>query len=135
MLIRVIYNRRDEKELNELIEQVNSELFQYGALGIICILLIVGIIWLVTDHRKVTNERNSFYDEKLKEIEATQKETFNVFSDTVVSFKQVAEDVRRQTDVLMGVRDQVNKMEWELGNLNQKVDKIQERQDRQLDKR
>lgn len=116
-------------------EQVNSELFQYGALGIICILLIVGIIWLVTDHRKVTNERNSFYDEKLKEIEVTQKETFNVFSDTVVSFKQVAEDVRRQTDVLMGVRDQVNKMEWELGNLNQKVDKIQERQDRQLDKR
>ena len=67
-------------------------------------------------------------------IEESQKETFNVFSDTVVSFKQVAEDVRRQTDVLMGVRDQVNKMEWELGNLNQKVDRIQERQDRQMNK-
>ena len=51
-----------------------------------------------------------------------------------MSFKQVAEDVRRQTDVLMGVRDQVNKMEWELGNLNQKVDRIQERQDRQMNK-
>ena len=121
-------------QMEEMLEQASTQLLQYGVLGIICILLVVGIVWLVLDQRKLTNERNAFYDEKLREIEESQKETFNVFSDTVVSFKQVAEDVRRQTDVLMGVRDQVNKMEWELGNLNQKVDRIQERQDRQINK-
>lgn len=121
-------------QVNEIVEQATTQLFQYGVLGIVCVMLVGGVVWLVVDQRKLTNERNAFYDEKLKEIEETQKETFNVFSDTVVSFKQVAEDVRRQTDVLMGVRDQVNKMEWELGNLNQKVDKIQERQDRQTNK-
>lgn len=121
-------------QVNEIVEQATTQLFQYGVLGIVCVMLVGGVVWLVVDQRKLTNERNAFYDEKLKEIEETQKETFNVFSDTVVSFKQVAEDVRRQTDVLMGVRDQVNKMEWELGNLNQKVDKIQERQDRQMNK-
>ena len=121
-------------QMEEILEQASTQLLQYGVLGIICILLVVGIVWLVLDQRKLTNERNAFYDEKLREIEESQKETFNVFSDTVVSFKQVAEDVRRQTDVLMGVRDQVNKMEWELGNLNQKVDRIQERQDRQMNK-
>lgn len=120
--------------MNEIVEQATTQLFQYGVLGIVCVMLVGGVVWLVVDQRKLTNERNAFYDEKLKEIEETQKETFNVFSDTVVSFKQVAEDVRRQTDVLMGVRDQVNKMEWELGNLNQKVDKIQERQDRQMNR-
>jgi hypothetical protein len=121
-------------QVNEIVEQATTQLFQYGVLGIVCVMLVGGVVWLVVDQRKLTNERNAFYDEKLKEIEETQKETFNVFSDTVVSFKQVAEDVRRQTDVLMGVRDQVNKMEWELGNLNQKVDKIQERQDRQMNR-
>ena len=121
-------------QMEGILEQARTQLLQYGVLGIICILLVVGIVWLVLDQRKLTNERNAFYDEKLREIEESQKETFNVFSDTVVSFKQVAEDVRRQTDVLMGVRDQVNKMEWELGNLNQKVDRIQERQDRQMNK-
>ena len=121
-------------QMEGILEQASTQLLQYGVLGIICILLVVGIVWLVLDQRKLTNERNAFYDEKLREIEESQKETFNVFSDTVVSFKQVAEDVRRQTDVLMGVRDQVNKMEWELGNLNQKVDRIQERQDRQINK-
>lgn len=121
-------------QMEGILEQASTQLLQYGVLGIICILLVVGIVWLVLDQRKLTNERNAFYDEKLREIEESQKETFNVFSDTVVSFKQVAEDVRRQTDVLMGVRDQVNKMEWELGNLNQKVDRIQERQDRQMNK-
>ena len=120
--------------MEEILGQASTQLLQYGVLGVICILLVVGIVWLVLDQRKLTNERNAFYDEKLREIEESQKETFNVFSDTVVSFKQVAEDVRRQTDVLMGVRDQVNKMEWELGNLNQKVDRIQERQDRQMNK-
>ena len=121
-------------QIEGILEQASTQLLQYGVLGIICILLVVGIVWLVLDQRKLTNERNAFYDEKLREIEESQKETFNVFSDTVVSFKQVAEDVRRQTDVLMGVRDQVNKMEWELGNLNQKVDRIQERQDRQTNR-
>ena len=121
-------------QMEGILEQASTQLLQYGVLGVICILLIIGITWLVLDQRRLTNERNAFYDEKLREIEESQKETFNVFSDTVVSFKQVAEDVRRQTDVLMGVRDQVNKMEWELGNLNQKVDRIQERQDRQMNK-
>ena len=121
-------------QMEGILEQASTQLLQYGVLGVICILLIIGIAWLVLDQRRLTNERNAFYDEKLREIEESQKETFNVFSDTVVSFKQVAEDVRRQTDVLMGVRDQVNKMEWELGNLNQKVDRIQERQDRQTNK-
>ena len=121
-------------QMEGILEQASTQLLQYGVLGVICILLIIGIAWLVLDQRRLTNERNAFYDEKLREIEESQKETFNVFSDTVVSFKQVAEDVRRQTDVLMGVRDQVNKMEWELGNLNQKVDKIQERQDRQMNR-
>ena len=121
-------------QMEGILEQASTQLLQYGVLGVICILLIIGIAWLVLDQRRLTNERNAFYDEKLREIEESQKETFNVFSDTVVSFKQVAEDVRRQTDVLMGVRDQVNKMEWELGNLNQKVDRIQERQDRQVNK-
>nr|DAR08104.1 MAG TPA: protein of unknown function (DUF948) [Bacteriophage sp.] len=121
-------------QMEGILEQASTQLLQYGVLGVICILLIIGIAWLVLDQRRLTNERNAFYDEKLREIEESQKETFNVFSDTVVSFKQVAEDVRRQTDVLMGVRDQVNKMEWELGNLNQKVDRIQERQDRQMNK-
>lgn len=121
-------------QMEGILEQASTQLLQYGVLGVICILLIMGIAWLVLDQRRLTNERNAFYDEKLREIEESQKETFNVFSDTVVSFKQVAEDVRRQTDVLMGVRDQVNKMEWELGNLNQKVDRIQERQDRQMNR-
>ena len=121
-------------QMEGILEQASTQLLQYGVLGIICILLVVGIVWLVLDQRKLTNERNAFYDEKLRQIEESQKETFNVFSDTVVSFKQVAEDVRRQTEVLMGVRDQVNKMEWELGNLNQKVDRIQERQDRQVNR-
>lgn len=121
-------------QMEGILEQASTQLLQYGVLGVICILLIIGIAWLVLDQRRLTNERNAFYDEKLREIEESQKETFNVFSDTVVSFKQVAEDVRRQTDVLMGVRDQVNKMEWELGNLNQKVDRIQERQDRQTNR-
>lgn len=121
-------------QMEGILEQASTQLLQYGVLGVICILLIIGIAWLVLDQRRLTNEHNAFYDEKLREIEESQKETFNVFSDTVVSFKQVAEDVRRQTDVLMGVRDQVNKMEWELGNLNQKVDRIQERQDRQMNR-
>ena len=41
----------------------------------------------------------------------------------------MARNVEKQTEVLLGVRDQVNKMEWELGNLNQKVDKIQDQQE------
>lgn len=128
--------------MEEMLGKATSELFQYGLLGAICILLIVGIVWILTLYKHSIDERNSMYEEKFREIEEAQKESleevkksqremFDVFKDTVASFKQLAKDVGRQTDVLMDVRDQVNKVEWELSTLSQKVDKIQEKQDKQ----
>lgn len=125
-----------------MLGKATSELFQYGLLGAICILLIVGIVWILTLYKHSIDERNAMYEEKFREIEEAQKESledvkksqremFDVFKDTVTSFKQLAKDVGRQTDVLMDVRDQVNKVEWELSTLSQKVDKIQEKQDKQ----
>ena len=125
-----------------MLGKATSELFQYGLLGAICILLIVGIVWILTLYKHSIDERNAIYEEKFREIEEAQKESledvkksqremFDVFKDTVASFKQLAKDVGRQTDVLMDVRDQVNKVEWELSTLSQKVDKIQEKQDKQ----
>lgn len=125
-----------------MLGKATSELFQYGLLGAICILLIVGIVWILTLYKHSIDERNVMYEEKFREIEEAQKESledvkksqremFDVFKDTVASFKQLAKDVGRQTDVLMDVRDQVNKVEWELSTLSQKVDKIQEKQDKQ----
>ena len=127
--------------MEEMLGKATSELFQYGLLGVICILLIVGIVWILTLYKHSIDERNAMYEEKFREIEEAQKESledvkksqremFDVFKDTVASFKQLAKDVGRQTDVLMDVRDQVNKVEWELSTLSQKVDKIQEKQDR-----
>lgn len=127
--------------MEEMLGKATSELFQYGLLGAICILLIVGIVWILTLYKHSIDERNAIYEEKFREIEEAQKESledvkksqremFDVFKDTVASFKQLAKDVGRQTDVLMDVRDQVNKVEWELSTLSQKVDKIQEKQDR-----
>lgn len=128
--------------MEEMLGKATSELFQYGLLGAICILLIVGIVWILTLYKHSIDERNAMYEEKFREIEEVQKESledvkksqremFDVFKDTVASFKQLAKDVGRQTDVLMDVRDQVNKVEWELSTLSQKVDKIQEKQDKQ----
>lgn len=128
--------------MEEMLGKATSELFQYGLLGAICILLIVGIVWILTLYKHSIDERNVMYEEKFREIEEAQKESledvkksqremFDVFKDTVASFKQLAKDVGRQTDVLMDVRDQVNKVEWELSTLSQKVDKIQEKQDKQ----
>ena len=128
--------------MEEMFGKATSELFQYGLLGTICILLIVGIVWILTLYKHSIDERNAMYEEKFREIEEAQKESledvkksqremFDVFKDTVASFKQLAKDVGRQTDVLMDVRDQVNKVEWELSTLSQKVDKIQEKQDKQ----
>ena len=128
--------------MEEMLGKATSELFQYGLLGAICILLIVGIVWILTLYKHSIDERNAMYEKKFREIEETQKESleevkksqremFDVFKDTVASFKQLAKDVGRQTDVLMDVRDQVNKVEWELSTLSQKVDKIQEKQDKQ----
>ena len=125
-----------------MLGKATSELFQYGLLGAICILLIVGIVWILTLYKHSIDERNAMYEEKFREIEEAQKESledvkksqremFDVFKDTVAAFKQLAKDVGRQTDVLMDVRDQVNKVEWELSTLSQKVDKIQEKQDKQ----
>lgn len=127
--------------MEEMLGKATSELFQYGLLGAICILLIVGIVWILTLYKHSIDERNAMYEEKFREIEEAQKESledvkksqremFDVFKDTVASFKQLAKDVGRQTDVLMDVRDQVNKVEWELSTLSQKVDKIQEKQDK-----
>ena len=128
--------------MEEMLGKATSELFQYGLLGAICILLIVGIVWILTLYKHSIDERNAMYEEKFREIEEAQKESledvkksqremFDVFKDTVASFKQLAKDVGRQTDVFMDVRDQVNKVEWELSTLIQKVDKIQEKQDKQ----
>lgn len=128
--------------MEEMLGKATSELFQYGLLGAICILLIVGIVWILTLYKHSIDERNAMYEKKFREIEEAQKESleevkksqremFDVFKDTVASFKQLAKDVGRQTDVLMDVRDQVNKVEWELSTLSQKVDKIQEKQDKQ----
>ena len=128
--------------MEDMLGKATSELFQYGLLGAICILLIVGIVWILTLYKHSIDERNAMYEEKFREIEEAQKESledvkksqremFDVFKDTVASFKQLAKDVGRQTDVLMDVRDQVNKVEWELSTLSQKVDKIQEKQDKQ----
>lgn len=127
--------------MEEVLQQATTELFQYGVLGTICILLIIGIVWLLTIYKHSNDERNAMYEDKLKELEETQRESleevkktqremFDVFKDTVVSFKQLAKDVGRQTDVLMTVKDQVNKVEWELSSLSQKVDKIQEKHDK-----
>lgn len=127
--------------MEEMLGKATSELFQYGLLGAICILLIVGIVWILTLYKHSIDERNAMYEKKFREIEEAQKESledvkksqremFDVFKDTVASFKQLAKDVGRQTDVLMDVRDQVNKVEWELSTLSQKVDKIQEKQDK-----
>ena len=128
--------------MDAMLGNATSESFQYGLLGAICILLIVGIVWILTLYKHSIDERNAMYEEKFREIEEAQKESledvkksqremFDVFKDTVASFKQLAKDVGRQTDVLMDVRDQVNKVEWELSTLSQKVDKIQEKQDKQ----
>lgn len=104
-------------------------LVQYGALGVICILLILGIAWLTVDNKKTTNQRNEFYDTEIREIKESQKEMFEIMRESVDSFKQVTQEVGRQTTILIGVKDKVNKMEWEVTSLNQKVDKIKEQQD------
>lgn len=113
-------------------EQSVGILVQYGALGVICVLLILGIAWLTIENKNTTNERNSFYDAEIREIKESQKEMFEIMRDSVDSFKQVTQEVGRQTTILIGVKDQVNKIEWEMGSLSQKVDKIQERQDHQI---
>ena len=141
--------------LQEVVEKATNGLMEQGVLGLVCVILLVGIAtlvsWLVSDLKRTTQEKNEMFEKRMDSIEITyeknltrlrkeQKESLNILRDeqkrnyelfqaSVSSFEQVAKNVERQTEVLLGVRDQVNKMEWELGNLNQKVDKIQDQQE------
>lgn len=141
--------------LQEIVEKAANGLLEQGVLGLVCVILLVGIAtlvsWLVSDLKRTTQEKNEMFEKRMDSIEITyeknltrlrkeQKESLNILRDeqkrnyelfqaSVSSFEQVAKNVERQTEVLLGVRDQVNKMEWELGNLNQKVDKIQDQQE------
>lgn len=140
--------------MQEVVEQATNNLMEQGVLGVVCVILLVGIAtlvsWLVSDLKRTTKEKNEMFEKRMDSIEATheknlttlreeqkeslnalkddQKKNFELFQASVTSFEQVARNVEKQTEVLLGVRDQVNKMEWELGNLNQKVDKIQDKQ-------
>lgn len=141
--------------MQEVVEKATNGLMEQGVLGLVCVILLVGIAtlvsWLVSDLKRTTQEKNEMFEKRMDSIEITydknltrlrkeQKESLNILRDeqkrnyelfqaSVSSFEQVAKNVERQTEVLLGVRDQVNKMEWELGNLNQKVDKIQDQQE------
>ena len=130
--------------MQEVVEQATNNLMEQGVLGVVCVILLVGIAtlvsWLVSDLKRTTKEKNEMFEKRMDSIEATheknltvlrdeQRENFKVFQASVASFEQVARNVEKQTEVLLGVRDQVNKMEWELGSLNQKVDKIQDQQE------
>ena len=61
--------------MEEMLGKATSELFQYGLLGAICILLIVGIVWILTLYKHSIDERNAMYEEKFREIEEAQKES------------------------------------------------------------
>ena len=130
--------------MQEVVEQATNNLMEQGVLGVVCVILLVGIAtlvsWLVSDLKRTTKEKNAMFEKRMDSIETTyeknlttlreeQRENFQVFQASVTSFEQVARNVEKQTEVLLGVRDQVNKMEWELGSLNQKVDKIQDQQE------
>ena len=141
--------------MQEVVEQATNNLMEQGVLGVVCVILLVGIAtlvsWLVSDLKRTTKEKNAMFEKRMDSIETTyeknlttlreeqkeslnalkndQKKNFELFQASVTSFEQVARNVEKQTEVLLGVRDQVNKMEWELGSLNQKVDKIQDQQE------
>ena len=130
--------------MQEVVEQATNNLMEQGVLGVVCVILLVGmarlVSWLVGDLKRTTKEKNGMFEKRMDSIETTyeknlttlreeQRENFKVFQASVTSFEQVARNVEKQTEVLLGVRDQVNKMEWELGSLNQKVDKIQDQQE------
>ena len=141
--------------MQEVVEQATNNLMEQGVLGVVCVILLVGIAtlvsWLVSDLKRTTKEKNAKKEKRMDSIETTyeknlttlreeqkeslnalkndQKKNFELFQASVTSFEQVARNVEKQTEVLLGVRDQVNKMEWELGSLNQKVDKIQDQQE------
>ena len=130
--------------MQEVVEQATNNLMEQGVLGVVCVILLVGIAtlvsWLVSDLKRTTKEKNAMFEKRMDSIETTyeknlttlreeQRENFKVFQASVTSFEQVARNVEKQTEVLLGVRDQVNKMEWELGRMKKKVDKIQDQQE------
>lgn len=116
---------------------IEERLMDYGVLGIVCIILIVAIVYLYARQQKFTEEQQRFMEERqrameerMDKIELNQRETNETFSRVVEIFTSTTKTFEGQNSLLNDMKMQNEKVQWELGVINQKVDKIQEKQDK-----
>lgn len=119
------------------VSEIEERLMDYGVLGIICIILILAIVYLYTRQQRYTEEQQKFLDERqrameerMEKIETNQRETNETFSKVVKIFTATTKTFESQNTLLNDMKIQNEKVQWELGVINQKVDKIQEKQDK-----
>lgn len=116
---------------------IEERLIDYGVLGVVCIILIVAIVCLYARQQKFTEDQQRFMEERQKameermdKIELNQRETNETFSRVVEIFTATTKTFEGQNTLLNDMKMQNEKVQWELGVINQKVDKIQEKQDK-----
>ena len=116
---------------------IEERLIDYGALCVVCIILIVAIVCLYARQQKFTEDQQRFMEERQKameermdKIELNQRETNETFSRVVEIFTSTTKTFEGQNSLLSDMKIQNEKVQWELGVINQKVDKIQEKQDK-----
>jgi len=109
---------------------IEERLLDYGVLGIICIILIIAIVCLYTRQQKFMEERQEAMEARMDKIELNQRETNETFSRVVEIFTATTKNFEGQNSLLNDMKMQNEKVQWELGVINQKVDKIQEKQDK-----
>lgn len=116
--------------LLENITSIEERLIEYGVLGLVCLILIVALVYVYVSHQKFMEERQKATEDRMDKIEANQRETNETFNRVVEVFTTTTKNFEGQVALLNDMKIQNEKVQWELGVINQKVDKIQEKQDK-----
>lgn len=116
--------------LLENITSIEERLIEYGVLGLVCLILIVALVYVYVSHQKFMEERQKATEDRMDKIEANQRETNETFNRVVEVFTTTTKNFEGQVALLNDMKMQNEKVQWELGVINQKVDKIQEKQDK-----
>lgn len=116
--------------LLENIASIEERLIEYGVLGLVCLILIVALVYVYVSHQKFMEERQKATEDRMDKIEANQRETNETFNRVVEVFTTTTKNFEGQVALLNDMKMQNEKVQWELGVINQKVDKIQEKQDK-----
>lgn len=114
----------------ENITSIEERLIEYGVLGLVCLILIVALVYVYVSHQKFMEERQKATEDRMDKIEANQRETNETFNRVVEVFTTTTKNFEGQVALLNDMKMQNEKVQWELGVINQKVDKIQEKQDK-----